>query len=85
LKKEDRFHPDVQQLQLEVEFDNGNNSNNYFNMINERITISKEYNEQISISNIKSVNKKTKKPVTVSKTMMALKLKFINSIGDFFI
>jgi hypothetical protein len=38
-----------------------------------------------TLSDITSVNKKTKKPVTVSKTMMALKLKLINSIGDFFI
>jgi hypothetical protein len=51
------YSPTVQQAQLEVEFDNGSNINNYYNMINERITIAKEYNEQINISNINSVTK----------------------------
>ncbi len=54
LKKEEIYSPNLQQLELEVEFDNGSNSNNYYNMIDERLRISKEYNEKVNINNIKN-------------------------------
>jgi hypothetical protein len=45
----------MQQLSLEVEFDNGSNCTNYQNMINERITIAREYNQQLNLNNVNTV------------------------------
>lgn len=55
IKKEDLYSPSTQQLNLEVELDNGSNSQNYYNTINERKTIMKEYNEQLNINSLTSI------------------------------
>jgi hypothetical protein len=55
IKKEDLYSPSTQQLNLDVELDNGSNSQNYYNIINERKTIIKEYNEQLNINAINSI------------------------------
>jgi hypothetical protein len=56
IQRDDLYSPSNQQIQVDIEFDNCYSNVNYEKVKNERISIVKEYNEQLNINNITNVN-----------------------------